>query len=229
MARPKREPGVPEARERILEAFWELLEDNERDKITVSMVCEKAGCYRGTFYYHFDSMDGLVEKAIKDVLFGASGVQRVLTLLIMGETLPEKGVDDATSRSAWRLALIASHGELEMVESVIKKDVENAWRMMLCDEGEDLAPDSKTIIQAMTSLGISVFVEANSRRDVLDVDAHGLIFGSAVPAFVVDAAKCTLSWVCEVEGLSEDEARDRLAGYLHGMEKPAGDPSAGMV
>lgn len=229
MARPKREPGVPEARERILEAFWELLEDNERDKITVSMVCEKAGCYRGTFYYHFDSMDGLVEKAIKDVLFGASGVQRVLTLLIMGETLPEKGVDDATSRSAWRLALIASHGELEMVESVIKQDVENAWRMMLCDEGEDLAPDSKTIIQAMTSLGISVFVEANSRRDALDIDAHDSVFGSAVHAFVVDTAKCTLSRVCEVEMLSEDEARDRLAGYLHGMEKPAGEPSAGMV
>lgn len=209
MARPKREPGVPEARDRMLDAFWELLEDNECDKITVSMVCEKAGCYRGTFYYHFDSMEDLEQKAIAEVLYGKAGIQSIMDLLSAGVSNPEGMTDAATSTSAWRLALIARRGKLEMVESEVQKDVVSMWRGMLCDGGEDLAPDSKAIIEAVASLCLTVFVEASVRRGGPDVTDEST-FTPAVYSFMGDVTNCALGRVCEVEGLSIDEVRERV-------------------
>ena len=231
MARPKREPGVPEARERILDAFWELLEDNECDKITVSMVCEKACCYRRTFYYHYDNMDDLVEKAIKDVLFGNAGIQRITMSLAVGAEFPEEGIDAATGRSARRVALIARHGELGKVKSEITRDVTNVWRSMLCVGGEKLEPDVEVIIDAMTGLGLSLFVEASMRQEGFGA-AEAPLFSPAVFSFMEDTARCALNRVCEAQGVSEADVRARIKantmrdGSMSQAEQ-SGDPEQG--
>ena len=56
MARPKKS-NQPSVRDRMIEAFWQLLEDNQLHEISVGMIVAKAGCNRGTFYYHFADKD----------------------------------------------------------------------------------------------------------------------------------------------------------------------------
>ena len=47
MARPRKDQGDC-AEQRIKDAFWALLEQNDLKDITVSMITSKANCNRGT-------------------------------------------------------------------------------------------------------------------------------------------------------------------------------------
>lgn len=62
MARPKADSNIPSARERIEDAFWEMLESTPFSQITVSAISSKAGVNHNTFYYHFSSIEDLAEK-----------------------------------------------------------------------------------------------------------------------------------------------------------------------
>lgn len=63
MARPRKDADEPGARERIADAFWELLECTPRSAMTVGAVVKAAGCNRGTFYYYFSDLDVLAPES----------------------------------------------------------------------------------------------------------------------------------------------------------------------
>lgn len=60
--------------ERIKNAFWELLEENDLKHITVNTVTQKAHCNRGTFYYHYESLDALLCTVIEEELLSSKGL-----------------------------------------------------------------------------------------------------------------------------------------------------------
>ena len=74
MARPCKDQQEPAAVERIKNAFWELLEQNNLKHITVNMVTQKAHCNRGTFYYHYESLDALLCTVIEEELLNSKGL-----------------------------------------------------------------------------------------------------------------------------------------------------------
>lgn len=86
MARPRKDQGDC-AEQRIKDAFWALLEQNDLKDITVSMITSKANCNRGTFYYHFNSLEELVDAIITDELFINSSVPRALFYLLCKKKL----------------------------------------------------------------------------------------------------------------------------------------------
>ncbi len=49
----------------IQEAYWDIYEKEDSQKITVDEVCKKAGIHRSTFYYHFKSVDSILESIKK--------------------------------------------------------------------------------------------------------------------------------------------------------------------
>lgn len=57
MARPKYKKGEPTARERIEDAFWELLEEMPYEEITLAALTRAAGVNHNTIYYHFDGLE----------------------------------------------------------------------------------------------------------------------------------------------------------------------------
>ena len=87
MARPRKDQGDC-AEQRIKDAFWALLEQNDLKDITVSMITSKANCNRGTFYYHFNSLEELVDAIITDELFINSSVPRALFYLLCKKSNP---------------------------------------------------------------------------------------------------------------------------------------------
>lgn len=53
------------AREQIIRAFMELIEEKEPGKITVTDIVERCGITRKTFYYHFRDIFDLIEVLIE--------------------------------------------------------------------------------------------------------------------------------------------------------------------
>lgn len=64
MPRPRRDSEILPAKERLENAFWELLEDREYHKITVTDIVREANVNRNSFYYHFSGLSELADAAI---------------------------------------------------------------------------------------------------------------------------------------------------------------------
>ena len=52
MPRPRRDSEILPAKERLENAFWELLSEREYNKITVTDIVRTADVNRNSFYYH---------------------------------------------------------------------------------------------------------------------------------------------------------------------------------
>ncbi len=62
------------SRRLIKEAFTELMEEKEIDKITVTDIVKKADINRGTFYAHYANIRSLIEQIENDVLMEGMGL-----------------------------------------------------------------------------------------------------------------------------------------------------------
>lgn len=59
-----------ETKQHILRGFSQLLNDNDFDKITVTMLVEKCNISRQTFYYHFADIQALINWGVQQYTHG---------------------------------------------------------------------------------------------------------------------------------------------------------------
>lgn len=59
-----------ETKQHILRGFSQLLNDNDFDKITVTMLVEKCSISRQTFYYHFADIQALINWGVQQYTHG---------------------------------------------------------------------------------------------------------------------------------------------------------------
>ena len=64
MPRPRHDSEILPAKDRLENAFWELLADREYQKITVTDIVHEANVNRNSFYYHFADLAELADSAI---------------------------------------------------------------------------------------------------------------------------------------------------------------------
>ena len=64
MARPRKDSEEKGAEARMVEVFWDQLSRMPYREVTAASVARQAGCNRATFYYYFDSIEDLAEKAV---------------------------------------------------------------------------------------------------------------------------------------------------------------------
>ena len=76
MARPKKDAEGLAARERIVEAFWRLIEQKPYSDITIRGLCAAAQVNPNTFYRYFACMDDLAKRAFEENL--VDGFPRML-------------------------------------------------------------------------------------------------------------------------------------------------------
>ncbi|GGG84065.1 TetR/AcrR family transcriptional regulator [Paenibacillus radicis (ex Gao et al. 2016)] len=65
---PRTDPRVLRTRQLIREAFIDLLQDIELEKITVNRIAERATINRVTFYLHYRDIPDMVEKIADDMI-----------------------------------------------------------------------------------------------------------------------------------------------------------------
>lgn len=59
MGRPRKDQTGVSARDRLAQAFWELLEEQSFSDITIGQLSRRAGVNHNTFYYHFNNTEDM--------------------------------------------------------------------------------------------------------------------------------------------------------------------------
>lgn len=137
MPRPRRDSEILPAKERLENAFWDLLYEREYRKITVTDIVREAQVNRNSFYYHFGSLAELADSAILCEVEQASANKVTLENDVesSGEADDPDTFDAARERLKARLSdilqsneqcehinrlalIVGPHSGLELVESL---------------------------------------------------------------------------------------------------------------
>lgn len=158
MARPRKDADAPDARTRIIEAFWELIENNSIFELSVGEVTRAAQCNRGTFYYYFHDFDELVAIAIAQLLQDNELITDVLWHFSSEGDL--SAFDRRDVRCLLRRIVITMRaGAAEQVVQGIHTIIIDRVREIVHPDGEELKADSSFAVGFLVS-GIMGFVMA---------------------------------------------------------------------
>lgn len=205
MARP-RKSECDAADVRLANAFWLLLERNRLADITVGMVAEQAELNRGTFYYHFKSMDDLVDRVIENEILGNGSVMQNVFGLIAGSSTVDS-FETIINRKTGKFALLINQGGMDLFAAKIKHLVFATWEAILCGDGEELAPSTRLVIEYSTS-------------GIIGIITHGAQHGTgSVPpefflSFVKNNSKFLVSQIGIAQGIPRDAVLDRINATL---------------
>jgi AcrR family transcriptional regulator len=203
MARPRKNQEQPEAKQRILEAFWELLEDDTPQSITVAKIAEKAHCNRGTFYYHFDDMDDLLNYAIESELFGEHGIPYDIFDLVSGTSEDIARTILTKGRMDRFILIVKKYGGTDALEKKIKGIMIKMWQTVLCYGSDELPTETRFILE----YAVGGMFRLLTYRATEDLDQESL---DAMSKFIANAATFTLNQLAQSIGVSVEEILARL-------------------
>ena len=206
MARPKKDSSRPEARQRIIDAFWSLLEDHRLHDITVNMIVERADCNRGTFYYHYTDIDSLVYTAIENEFYKGEWLPEQL-FKFATEPIDEAMLDKLVkSQRMSRLALAIRQGGLDLVEEKVKSITVDFWKAALCPNGEELDPQVRIAIEYNGSglLSVIAFCTREENQDLIEENSYAAV------DFFREFVNFMFDYIVSSQGVSRDEIAARL-------------------
>ncbi len=126
MARPRADAGGVPARQRVIEAFWEMLGEGSYEGITVRGLAARAGVSPNTLYYHFACVEDVAATALSEEI--DEDVARVVVALGSGvvdaEEVTRLGAADA-GRFA-RVRLFASSGSGKLAH-MLNDELTRTW------------------------------------------------------------------------------------------------------
>lgn len=206
MARPRKDQNEPCAADRIKKAYWELLEENDAKRITVNMITQRAHCNRGTFYYHYESLDELLYSVIEEELFSKNGLPRELFYLLSND---HHAFDEQQFlKRMKRFGLVMKHAGQECVSGKIQTIVADMWEAILCNEGEKLTLNARVIVEYSISGIIGVF-DFLYRENKLD----GITFPPELTYLIKENARFFLLRISQAQGISLAELEKRITMF----------------
>ena len=194
MARPRKSERDA-AGIRLANAFWTLLEHHRLANITVGMVAEQAELNRGTFYYHFKSMDDLIDRVIEDEILGNESVMQNVFGLIAGSSTVDS------------LETLINQGGMDLFSVKIKRLVFATWKAILCDDGEELAPNTRLIIEYSTS-GIIGIITYGARHETESTSPEFFL------SFVKNNSEFLVNQIGIAQGIPRDAVLERVRATL---------------
>lgn len=141
MARPRRGVQGPDARQRLIEAFWELLARMPFDDITIGALARTANVSPNTLYYHFNGIPGIARASVSAEL--SEAMARKLLGGVTGEGLSPLLEDSRDALRLSRVGLIASSGSAKLTSMLVAM-LKAAW----CDLS-GRTPESLTETESM--------------------------------------------------------------------------------
>ena len=204
MARPKKEEGSTDACQRLADAFWNLLETNKVNEITVGNIAAKAGLNRGTFYYHFDDINDMITKIIKQEMFRDNFVPKVIFNIVTGiEAEYSEMIEEFVDGYCSKVGLLLEKGGSDLVSVKIKSILLEMWAALLCKTEENMHPSTRLLIEYSVSgiLGLIVYIVRQENPKKLMMESRE--FREALPNFF-------LSQIAREEGLTKDEILSRI-------------------
>lgn len=204
MARPRKDECCAE--ERIIDAFWSVLETTPLRSISVRAVVEQAEVNRGTFYYHFADIDSLVHRALEREFVEKHSIIHEMLLLASGDI--DRIPPGEINRHLNKTALLIKQGGSSRVTDEIMHITENIWQAALCPNGEPIKYQTRMFIRYNINGVVGMLTSF-----VRDADDE-----SPLPQELLDFqkwnARRALESICELQGIDQQTATDRLTAAL---------------
>lgn len=204
MARPRKNAEEPQLSDRLVEAFWRVLETTDLHDVTVRMVTDEAGCNRGTFYYHYASINALVYSAIEGLLLGDRTVPQTVFALAANAHVPGTFDETVLDQRFRRFVLIMQQGEMLRVDAVVKSVAASMWRAALRPDGE-LKPETLLVIDSAVGGVMSLITRALS-------DGCGPLLppSAAIRDYLEASSMLTVETVCRIEEVDKEAVCARV-------------------
>ena len=170
------------------------------------MVAEQAELNRGTFYYHFKSMDDLIDRVIEDEILGNESVMQNVFGLIAGSSTVDS-LETLINRKTDRFALLINQGGMDLFSVKIKRLVFATWKAILCDDGEELAPNTRLIIEYSTS-GIIGIITYGARHETESTSPEFFL------SFVKNNSEFLVNQIGIAQGIPRDAVLERVRATL---------------
>ena len=206
MARPKKTEDGIDARQRICDALWDLLEVYELREITISMITSKAGCNRGTFYYYFKDLDDLLGEALSNDLMKKSFVAELIFRISTGDETAVREVFDGDV--VRRLSIVVNHAGIELAFGKVFELLVNIWSSILCPDGGKIKPEAQAIVLYYVG-GLLGMVAAMEPEYLKDSEAS-----ESITQFILENARFVTKEIYKAQGLPQEVAEERLAAVV---------------
>lgn len=203
MARQKYDPNTLQAKEKIVEVFWELLENYSLNSLTVSQIASQAQCTRGTFYYHYPDMETLIRSAIESEALGHDGVpDRIFSTMASIDS--PRATNQFSNLPMYRISLVMRRGGREIAEDVITQAIIGMWKAVLCPNGEKLSAGAQIVIR-YSIYGILGLVRLQGEKSDNPTTMED------IKQYLNIIVPVQLGALCKAQKISEDELKLRLS------------------
>ena len=206
MSRPRKDSDKADARGRIIQAFWTLLETNRLESISVRAVTAAADCNRGTFYYHFHDMEDLCQNALSDELLSNGFFPNLFNSIVCGE---KAAIVEAFFASEYpsKLVLLLEHGGVERTINMLRTAMCDMWSHVLYPDGGEISVGTRMLINCIVSGNASLISdmylferEMGSRLEFVD----------NLPTLLDDISSRVINQVAIFEEMEPDAVRCAL-------------------
>lgn len=205
MPRPRKDSAEPCAPERLIGAFWNLLERG--GEVSVGAVAQAASCNRSTFYYHFRGIDELEDTAVRKALVESGGLaDEVWKAAVTGDFEALLSYDE---KNLHYLVLALESGLAPVVNEMVRSTVLDRWAEAACSEGEQLAPDATFAIQFMASGVLSLVVALGYSNEGAGQPPR-ISLGPSAREYLKKVAADTIEAVAAAQGLEPGHLMERL-------------------
>lgn len=163
MARPKRDAPGPDARERLVSAFWDMLARMPFDEITIGGISRVANVSPNTLYYHFDGLLDIAREAVESEL--SEEVAMKMLGNATGDGLPL--LVSADSRDGLRLSrigLAASSGSARLTAMLVDI-LKGAWCTLAGRTVESLTEGESMDLDFVYGGLVSVLADCSTCED----------------------------------------------------------------
>lgn len=152
MTQPKTDPRVLRTRKLIMDSFIELSGKKEFKDITVKDITTEAMINRATFYYHFEDIYDLLEKALSEVLL----VNLNYNIYENDELNEEVFVRIFTAITNFQKSLSnrCHRGYEDTIARIIREQVEVIFYKMLLKQNEREEDEALKVAAVLLSWGI---------------------------------------------------------------------------
>lgn len=184
MARPRKDSDEASAEERMVQAFWNQLARMPYREITAASVARESRCNRATFYYHFDSIEDLADKAVEATV--PSGIADLAQAFLTGAADRLK-LDEEKRQAVERLCLLTSDGGSPRLTERFRRALMAAWaeRFGLDPEWEE----AHTVASFMASGIVGIIGEQAGKPCDATFDARLQTISRVFSASAIDFAR----------------------------------------
>lgn len=210
MARPKKTADGIDARQRICDALWILLEKRELREITVGMITTQANCNRGTFYYHFKDIDDLLDAVIADDVMQPSVIAE---LIFRASTGDEESITNVlTGDHMRRLSIVVNRAGIEIAFKKVFEMLVGIWSSILCPEGDSVKPETQAVILYYVGGMLSMIATIEPS------DLEKIAMNPSLTRFMASNTQYVVAQICMTQGVSKEVAKDRISTVVQFME-----------